>query len=287
MYSIVTIFEYSDPRFDIGSAAINELSIHASLDGFSFCVISPNHFQVLYLKQYVFAENLPIADVAHLYSEICYWDEILRVPYQKVRIMVDSNRETLIHDQLYRSDESKELLNTLFCPNDIPQHLVENYIRSSDLWVVVQFPALLHEKLLTHQPQATMFSSSTPICERLLTERYNTAQGQILINRRRHSFQLFITENGKLTFHNTFSIPHPNDLVYFTAYVVDQLNLDADKILIRLIGEIDIFSPEISMLKNYFKNVSLEKNPFVFHGRILEQINIHRYINLFNLSLCE
>ncbi|HON17786.1 MAG TPA: DUF3822 family protein [Salinivirgaceae bacterium] len=287
MYSIATKFEYSDPQLNLGLAAINELSIHISMDGFSFCITNPETHHALYIKDYRFVEDLSLEDVANLISEINYWDETLRIPYQRVRVMFDCQQETIVPDQLFDEHQASKLLRLLFKEPNYPVHLLSRSIRSMDCWTVSQIPLILSERLKSHQPQAEIFTSTAPILERMVSERFINPYPKFILNIQRNYFQIFISENGRLTFHNQFYTPHPNDIVYFVAFVVDQLNFDTENLVIRLIGTIETVSPEYQLLKNYFRNVSFEKNPSIFHGRVIDKIPVHRYINLLNLSLCE
>ncbi len=286
MYRIKANSEYTDPVFDIGLTANYEISIQASLDGFSFCIANPDNYQILFIKEYVFVEDLPIDDIATLLGEINYWDDLLRMPYRQVKLMFYSQRLTFVPDTLYSAQNASGLLEALHMPTHLASNIIVNRLQSLDIWCISSIPTPLFSALNNHQPSATWFCQTIPVCERMVTEKYTGGQTQVIINKERESFDLFITENGKLTLHNQYTILNYFDLGYFVVNAVDQLNLDADKLVIRMLGNIDQHSEELTFLKKYFPNVALERNHSIFHGRVVDKIPLHRYINLMNLHLC-
>lgn len=287
MYRIQSSFEHTDTLFDIGSTTEYEISISVSTDGFSFCIANPNNFHVLFIKKYNFAERLPIDEIAELYSEISYWDELLRRPYQEIKLMFTTSKYTLVPDTLYNAQYADKLLETLYMQDKIPERLIINKLESLDVWCISSIPVPLYQALHNHHPTAKLYSSAVPICERMLPERHAGFQTHAIINKNNSSIDLYITENCNLTLHNHYTSHNYLDMGYFIVNAVNQLSLDPDQLLIRIIGEIEQHSDEVTFLKRYFKNVVLEKNLPIFHGKIIDKIPIHRYINLINLHLCE
>jgi hemin uptake protein HemP len=286
MYRIKANTEYTDPVFDIGLTTNYEISIQASPDGFSFCIANPDNYHVLYIKEYVFVEELPMDDIAALFSEINYWDDLLRLPYRQIKLMYASQRQTFVPDALYSAQNASALLDALFMPSRLLENIVVNRVQTLDTWCISSVPAPLYSALNNHQPSATWFSSSVPICERMVSERYTGGQTQVIINKHRQFFDLFITENGRLTLNNQYKILNHFDLGYFVVNAVDQLNIDADRLVVRLMGDINQHSEDVQFLKKYFPNVALERNHSIFHGRVVDKIPLYRYINLMNLHLC-
>ncbi len=286
MYRIKASSEYTDPVFDIGLSATYEISIQASPDGFSFCIANPDNYHILNIKDYCFVEELTTNDIAQLFSEINYWDDLLRLPYRSTKLMFSSQRQTLIPDSLYRAENAPELLESLYSPSVIDENIIINHIHTLDIWCVSSIPAPIYTALNNHQPTATFYNSIVPVCERMVSESFTGGQTQIIVNKRKGLADLFITENGKLTLHNQYNCQNHLDLCYFVVNAVDQLNIDADKLIIRLIGDIDQHTNEIPFLKKYFPNVVLERNHSVFHGKVVDKIPLHKYINLMNLHLC-
>jgi hypothetical protein len=286
MYRIKANTEYTDPVFDIGLTANYEISIQASPDGFSFCIANPENYQILLIKEYVFVEDLPIDDIATLFGEINYWDDLLRLPYRQIKLMYHSQRLTFVPDPLYNAQNASGLLDALFMPSHIASNIVVNRIQSLDVWCISSVPAPLFTALHNHQPTATWYCQTVPVCERMVTEKFTGGQTQVIINKEKQCLDMFVTENGKLTLHNQYKCINHFDLGYFVVNTVDQLNLDADKLIIRILGDIEQHSEELTLLKKYFPNVALERNHSIFHGRVVDKIPLHRYINLLNLHLC-
>ena len=155
------------------------------------------------------------------------------------------------------------------------------------MWSIASIPTPLFEALTNHQPAAVWYNTSVSICQRMLSERYTGGETQIIVNKFRQSFDLFVTENGRLTLHNHFKSMNCADMTYFIVNVIDQLNLDADRLSLRLLGDFNTHSQDLVFIRKYISNVVLERNHSIFHGRVVDKIEIHRYLNLMNLHLCE
>lgn len=287
MYRVKASTEFTDPGFDIGLTANYEISIQATPDGFSFCIVNPGTFQVLYIKDYQFVDDIPIDDMVTLLGEINYWDEILRLPYRHAKLMYASSRLTFVPEALFDPDNATSLIESLYVESRLHETILLNPIKTLDIWSVSSIPTPIYQALKNHQPEAQWYNTTVPICQRMLSERYTGGETQIIVNKLRQCFDLFVTENGQLTLHNHYKSVNYADLTYFIINIVDQLNLNADKLGLRLLGDFSAHDPDLTFLRKYLSNVILERNHSIFHGRVVDKIEIHRYLNLMNLHLCE
>lgn len=287
MYRVAANSEYADPQFDKALSARHDLSIQVSLDGFSFCVVDPASYHVRHVKSYAFAPDLALDDYAGLVADINYWDDLLRLPYRRVRLMYASERSTVVPDALYDPARHQEVIESLFEPVVYAEEYFANRLGSVDAWSVSTVPEPVSRALLAHQPDALWYNPAVPVCERMLTEKFTGGQSRLIVNRGRGWADLFVTENGALTLHNRCQCTHHLDVAYYVVNVVDQLSLDPDRVALRLMGEVDRDSAEVAFLRKYLPNVSLERVAPFFQGAALERLPAHRFVNLLNLSLCE
>ncbi|MDD2564054.1 MAG: DUF3822 family protein [Salinivirgaceae bacterium] len=287
MYRVKASTEIADPGFDIGLTTNYEISIQATPDGFSFCIANPETYHILYIKEYQFVDDLPLDDMATLIGEINYSDDLLRLPYRQIKLMYAPSRLTFIPDALYDPNQATSLLDSLYMDTRLHQTVFTNPIKTLDMWSIASMPTPLYEALTNYQPAALLYNTSVPICQRMLSERYTGGETQIIVNKFRQSFDLFVTENGRLTLHNQYKSINCADMTYFIVNVIDQLNLDADRLSLRLLGDFNTLNQDINFLRKYIPNVVYERNHSIFHGRVVDKIEIHRYLNLMNLHLCE
>ena len=287
MFRITSSSEYVDTSFNTVVANLCDLSILVSRDGFSFCVVNPLTYQVLLIKEYVFASDLPLEDVSEVYGEINYWDENLRHTYAKTKLMYATPRFTLVPDSLFIPEKAEMMIDALYMPNPVPETIKISRIRNCDIWCISAIPALLYNALKSHQPVAEWFHPATPICERMVSEKFTGGITQLIINKNQSFFELYIIENGQLTLFNQYTSCNKNDIAYYVVNTIEQLNLDTDKINVRLLGHFEQRSDYLQLLKKYITHVSIEKNPSLFHGQVIDKAPVHRYLNLLNLNLCE
>ena len=287
MFRITSSFEYIDPAFKPDLSATYDISILASQDGFSFCVVNPLSYHVLLIKEYKFAQHLTIEDIAGLFGEINYWDQNLRLPYAKSRLMYASSRFTLVPEVLFMPAKAKNIIEALYMSYHTSETIKTNHIKTIDAWCISAIPTPLYIALNNHQPMVEWYHPSVPICERMVTERYTGGETQLIVNKNQLFFELYITENGHLTLFNQYTCYDKNDLTYFVVNAVEQLNLNAAKITLRLLGDFEQNQEYSQLLKKYINTVILEKNPSIFHGQVVDKIPVYRYLNLMNLHLCE
>jgi len=91
-----------------------------------------------------------------------------------------------------------------------------------------------------------------------------------------------------MKFCNNYTFKAPEDLVYYTLFVMDQLSLNPEKAEVTMSGKISIKSEVVKLLRKYIRFVNVLK----FDGDTslsyaLSEVEPHRFIDLLNPALCE
>jgi hypothetical protein len=95
----------------------------------------------------------------------------------------------------------------------------------------------------------------------LLSNESEKLHKDIYLNLNLSSIEIIVFENKKLVFFNNFDTRTQEDVVYYTLFALEQLQLDPRKVSIQYINSND--RENIDVLKNYIFELSpLELNPF-------------------------
>jgi Protein of unknown function (DUF3822) len=98
---------------------------------------------------------------------------------------------------------------------------------------------------------------------------------------------LVVVRQRRLEFCNVFAFTTPEDLVYFTILVMQELQLNPEQIPAVIWGDVTPDSAVLQVLRRYVRTVRLgERPPDLHYTYRLDQTFAHRYFELFALHLC-
>ena len=91
----------------------------------------------------------------------------------------------------------------------------------------------------------------------------------------------------RLEFTNVFAFTTPEDLVYFTILVMQELQLTPEQVPVTVWGDLTPDAALLQVLRRYVRTVRLGERPADLHYTYrLDQTFPHRYFELFALHLC-
>ncbi|HWZ13791.1 MAG TPA: DUF3822 family protein [Mucilaginibacter sp.] len=90
--------------------------------------------------------------------------------------------------------------------------------------------------------------------------------------------------SGKLRFYNTFEFKNPDELLYFTALVCEELNLNNQDVNLFLSGNVSSGDAQMNRLKDFYPKVELNDLRVV---ELPDRVAPHKMLPLVALSLCE
>lgn len=91
---------------------------------------------------------------------------------------------------------------------------------------------------------------------------------------------------ARLEFCNVFTVSTPEDVVYFTILVMQELGLSPDQDFVTIWGELTGDSAVFGLLGTYVRNLRFGTRPFgLRYTYRLNELAEHRYFDLFSLAL--
>ncbi len=275
-----------DASFDVNITTSYFLSIQLQLDGFSFCVLDPVSNEYILFKQRPILLNENILEV--LEFELAQ-NDLLVYPYQKIFVLYQTNKYTLIPQALYIPDKENTYSTFCFSQKEKNNSLSQtNKIKMADSVCIFDIPDEIHDLLSKYYNNIKYFCQVTPFIETaLLSTSVNAQQNHVHINIQSSFFDVIVTSGNNLQLHNSFHYNDHKEFLYYVLFVFDQLKLDTRATKIFLSGKIDKTHELYLLLKKYVKQIEIsnETKHFKF-AHAFKNLSLQNHLNLFNIPLC-
>ena len=180
-------------------------------------------------------------------------EELLKKPFQRVRIFFFTENFSLVPDEYFEIDKQKNLASLLF-EKKSNNHFFENKIEKLNSFLFSAVPQDIYN-VLNHffnnnieiiHPVAHLVNASFQLTNR------NTA---FLLPTKKY-FYLVAFRGNKLLLANCFQISHPNDLIYNIINAFQQLEISRKETELFLAGSYNQNNELKDILKPYFENIS-------------------------------
>jgi hypothetical protein len=264
-----------------------ELSIQLSLNGFSFCIVSLPDRAVRAFRHYRFEGAFLLEDILNRAGEILHRDELLRLPYQKIRVMYITRTSTLIPFELFKPEQTKKLLefNQPVGEFDEIHFNPVSFCASNIAFTVQTYLA----GLFTEKFRNVVFYNQATAILKVAELNYFDSKGIILyIQLNKEFFDIAVTDNGKLIFYNNFLFSGSEDLTYFILYVCKQLTIDVHEAIFQITGELVEENQIVAGLPNFFNKIKpVDKLNGVSLTPVTRKIPLAKFASLLTLSNCE
>lgn len=280
----MTFLELFDETLDINSTENYEMSIEAGADGFSFCLLDTLRNKYVLLRSFRPEDNkiFSAADVSELIGK----DDFLSRIYRGTRILMPSQSFTLIPSGLYDNERQMEYfaLNHRLTEG---QKVLQNKLADPDAFLLFSVQEKIHDALTGYFPSAAIYSHVYVLLEHISRARKSVTGNYVHVHVESEYFNLVIFNGDQLIFCNSFRYHNVPDIMYYILNVFSQTGIKQEEI-IHLSG-IKRKNDELTAnLRDYAQDVrfSVPRGNFTF-SYVFGDIEIHRYLNLFNAVNCE
>ncbi len=280
MTGLRTTLSCFDRIFDEASSENYNMSIRLQPDGLLFSI--QDHITL----KYIGFQSIMLASASEIYDFIGK-SGLLRSNYYKTVCITPSSKYTIVPGALYMPDQVEEYFQFV-------NHL-KNDEELGTCKLLFDDAALIYATELAYTqivhdffPKAVILPGVAAFSNFILPRYRNSSTSSMFLNINHDNFDLILLNDGKLIFCNNFSFKAVEDLIYYTIFVVDQLKVNQEKVELKLSGNVDLNSDLIKLLRKYIKNVEmLAIEQEVQMSYALNDLEKHRYIDLFNPRLCE
>jgi hypothetical protein len=257
---------YTDDSFSLYQAYSYTLLLQVDSTSFSYAVVHQNRLLVS-------AQNCDLDELAHPKQ----LSELLTATYKKVIVGLPATSLTLVPKSLFSEDhvadfarflDVKETEKVLAQTLD-DQNMIIYKTKGDLVSAVEKFD--LKNTVYTTQGWIKAISANGP------------SNNSLYIEIGKDTVQFLYFSLNKLRFYNVFEFKNADELVYFTTFVAEELNLKPQQTVLVLSGEISVNDKNMSRLGDFYPKIEINAL------QVLElpgQIASHKFLALAALSLC-
>jgi len=276
--------ELIDETFDINSSENYELSLQLSPYGFMYCILDTIRNKYVLLRVTDPDDNKLLT--AEKTGEIISNNNFLAGKFKKVNLITPSARSTLVPSPLFDPEKKEEYynLNLMKEESDV---ILYNRIPEPDAFIIFSIPRSFSELAEIFFPSVTLCHHTKPLIGQVAHSSKNEFGLFVQVHLEKEYFNLLIFEHGSMKFFNTFIYKNVTDILYYVFNVYKNMGINREE-TIWLSGLTHQHDDLHLKLMQYIRNIKypIPSGNFSF-SYIFNEVELHRYINLFSVTNCE
>ena len=248
-----TIYTYTDSELDLANKEQYAFDICISANRLSYTIFKANRvlgYRYINTKNNILESN--ISDLVVLANQL-EWNSNL---YKSVRVFINHEVFTLVPEALFEANQADKYMqlvhkqkpnNKVLFSTINKQQAVCVFSINSDFYTAINIvfgrPTILHLSLVLIQT-ADMFNE-------------NDLKQHLIVNFENNFVTTLQYQNNEIKYLNTFNVDADTDTVYFILSIAEQLQLQAEKFGVYVMGDISTTSATLGLLKKYIPSVQI------------------------------
>jgi hypothetical protein len=278
------LIELFDETLDINATENYELSVQASPDGFSFCLLDTLRNKIVLLRAFEPEENTNFntAKIVELINK----DDFLTRHYKKVNIITPSPKFTLVPAPLFEPGKKDEYFafNHIMDDGNI---IISSKVSDPDLYIVFSVSKPISDIINSYYPGVRLMHHIEPLLNHISQNRKSVHGNYIHIHVERDFFNLIIFDHNTLKFCNTFNYRNITDILYFSLNVFKNLDINQEE-TIYFSGMAKKNDNLTSGFSIYIRDIKFARPSGNFNfSYVFNNLELQRFINLFSVINCE
>jgi hypothetical protein len=276
--------ELFDETLDINSTENYELSIEVSQDSLSFCLLDSVRNKFVLIRSFGAEENKSFN--TDKLNDLLHNDDFLTKRYKKVHCVLPSSKFTLVPVPLYDPGKKDEYFTFNHILDEDKVILTDRTI-NPDAFIVFSVSKSLSELVKSSFPGAHLHNHIKLLLDHTSSTRKSLNGNYIHVHVERDFFNLIIYNSNILKFCNSFAYRNISDILYYVLNAFRNLDIKQEETLYfsGLTEKYDDLSSSFSL---YIRNIKFAEpsGNFTF-SYVFNDMELHRFINLFNALNCE
>lgn len=276
--------ELFDETLDINSTENYELSVQASPDELSFCILDTLRNKFVLLRSYE-SEDKAKFDPNGL-SEIINKDDFLTRHFRKINIITPSSKSTLVPGPLF--DGSKK--DDYFRFNQIApegEKIMVNKLRDPDIFLLFSLPEGITNTLNSSFPESRFMHQLKPLFQYISFNRRSIGINNVHVHLEGDYLNMVIFDQNTLKFCNTFHYNTISDIQYYVLYVLRRMNIRQEETIYfsgRTLNKKEI----LSSFSNYLSAIrfAVPEGNYTF-SYVFNETELHKFLTIFSAVNCE
>jgi len=250
------------------------LSIEITPTQIKYTLLNTENLEYIFFKSVDVESNL----ITTIGSE-----DVLKQPFFSTSICYSNFPTTIVPNQLYSEKNKEEYLS--FISNKKGVIKTDNIHQNSATTIYNVKEDIVY---LINQIQSEIIerNSSTIIIEQLI-KQYKEQKKTAFLFINKSNIEIIILKNGELILHNYFDIDNSVDVLYYTLFCFNQLNMNPEENNLYLFGNIEKTDENYIILYDYIRNIKFGSlsNSLSF-SKELKRVSQHQNFSLFSQILC-
>ncbi|MEZ2334275.1 DUF3822 family protein [Mucilaginibacter sp. RCC_168] len=259
-------YNYHDDNFSLDEAERYNLLIQINKATFSYAITDQD-------KLVACADMHPLDELTNPQELL----DLLSAKYKQVVVGLPANGFTLVPQSLFSPDHITDFAR--FLDVNSSEKISAQPLDSSNI-IIYKTDSAIINAAEEFGLRNSVFSSKGWITA---IAGNNPADHDLYLNLNGSQVEIVTFNHNKLRFYNLFEFQNNDELAYFVALTVNELDLQPTDTHIYLNGDIDTGDKSISHLADFFGQVELNQLQVV---QIPAEIPAHQILSLAALSLC-
>ena len=283
-------YRVKDELIDINNLMNYHLAILIARNELSISVVDSKNNRCLLGEKHTFSEGNNIQAVLNACNQVFEDHHLLTAGFWgQITVAITNNSFTLVPNSLFDENNKSqylELHNDIENNQIVYSHQHKSFGATSvfaidkDLvnWCKTMYPA--KEVRFIHQTSAFI--------EGVLHNNKQTNSKSIYINCEGNTLTLVVLNNGQLEYCNNFQYETPQDIVYYTLFVMNELYLSTESIPMTVWGDMNLKSNTFLNLYKFIRYIDLgEKPKTLTYSYVFDDIEETALFNTHNIYHCE
>jgi len=269
------------------------LSVQAGEKRLSYCILDGQR------NRYIGAgeisppmANLPEGEEVRMPTEAFISTAMAELPllskqFRDCKLIWEGQKSTLVPETFFRESDQEKLLS-FNAKTGQEETVFNDYLKAFHAFNIFSIPEKVNG-LLKHSLGVDRAFHLLSVLVESISQNYRgqLSRPKVFLNIRETWFDLVVMDHETLHYVNMFEFRHPEDLVYFTIFVMEQLELNAEQTVLVLMGKIAKDSPLYRLIFKYLHKVEFARRNATYHySNVFHDIPPHTMFPLINLNQC-
>ncbi|WP_420600994.1 DUF3822 family protein [Flagellimonas sp.] len=242
--------------FSTDSNSFKKLSIQVGLNGLSFCVLDTISNKILAFERTVFETALTPYLLLKELKSVLNKGNIEAGEYSEIVVIHKNNMFSLVPKALFHKEELANYLkfNTKIMANDL---IAYDEIAHHDMINVYVPFTNVNNYIFDLFGEFEFKHNGTVLIASLVNQNRASIEPTCFVQLSEREMELVVISDKKFRFYNHFEYKTKEDFLYYLLFSLEQLQIDLEKVHLKLFGLVEEDDPIYTLCYQYIKHVSV------------------------------
>lgn len=279
------------PAFTVDDIGYYQLFLSLTSDYFRVSVVSSTDNSCLFLEGYRFLETLKGDDLLAALHQIYDHHPFLKANYwQNIRVIISTGLFTLVPKEIFEPKEKSQYLH-LVGEIQAQETVLFSDFTFADAVTVLAADQRLKDWFIKLYDNKTLhfYHQTTPVLEgnwQIYGDDHKKRL-QVHIEPNRSIITYLDEEDKSIVFCNQFAYKTAKDLLYYVAFVLEELELKPQELTLQLTGVIYEESEIFATLKRFLPDLSIiNEVEWLYFSHHFGDTHLSSFFDVFSLAKC-